>query len=444
MKKVQSVYFGKTAISFTNKDVVEKPTSVKVKDESGNFEKGKISPWGEDNQYPQKFLDQLNLNGAASVGLGIKKAIHYGGGLTLFKNEKDETTGKRKKVVQYLEDYPDLQTFWKRNKLPKFFTGEISDLETWGFALPEFIVSKNFEKIVQVRRQKTAWGRKELINPKSGFSENVYINAHWKDTNTKSEYVSRIDCVDPLWSPEEIKEYCKEKKIHKFVMPIHYTMMDEAYYNKPSWHCIYKNGWLEVSNSIPKYKKYLFENQINLKYIVYISDLYFENEYGDDWEEKFDVKKRQKIREELISAIDDHLSGNTSAGRSMYSKKYKTADGEWVKGIEVEAIDNKIKDGSYLPDATAANEEILFALGVDSSMAGSGTPGGGMGAGSGSDKRIAFTILTALFKTKRDATLEIWELLKEYNGWPEDLHAGFEDIVLTTLDKNPNGQQKMM
>lgn len=442
MRKVQGVYFGKSSISVTNKDVGAKPTSVKVKSESGKFKKGEIAPWGEDNQYPQKFLDAIELNGAASIGLGILKAVHYGAGFTFYKNEKDDN-GKRKKVVQYLEDFPEIQQFWKKNKMPKFWTGEISDLETWGFVFPEFILSKNYEKIVQVRRQKTAWGRKELINPKSGFSENVYINAHWTDTNTKSDYVTRVDCVDPFWSAEEIKEYCKKKKIHKFIMPIHYTMMDEAYYNKPSFHCIYKNGWLDVSNSIPKYKKYLFENQINLKYIVYISDQYFENEYGDDWAETFKPEEKQKIREELINAIDDHLSGNSSAGRSLYSKKYKTDEG-WVKGIEVEPIDNKLKDGSYLPDATAANEEILFAMGVDSSMAGSGTPGGGMGAGSGSDKRIAFTILTALFQPKRETTLEIWELLKAYNGWDEELHAGFENIVLTTLDKNPNGQQKMM
>lgn len=443
MKKVHGVYFGKSSISITNKEVSAQPTTVKVKEVSGEFGKGKIASWGEDNQYPQKFLDQLNLNGAASVGLGILKAVHYGAGLTFFKNEKDDN-GKRKKVIQYLEDYPEIAAFWKRNKMPKFWTSEIADLETWAWACPEFIISKDFKKITQVRRQKTAWSRKELINPKTGFSENIYINAQWKDTETKSDYVSKVPCVNPFWSAEEIREYCKSKNIFKFIMPIHYTMMDEAYYNKPSWHCIYNNGWLEVSNSIPKYKKYLFENQINLKYIIYIADLYFENEYGDDWTDKFDTEKRQKIKEELISAIDDHLAGNTSAGRSLYSKKYKTPDGDWVKGIEVEPIDNKLKDGSYLPDATAANSEILFALGVDATLPGGGTPGGELGAGSGSDKRIAFTILTALFKPKRETTLEIWELLKAFNGWDDDLQAGFENIVLTTLDKNPTGKENGM
>ncbi|CAL2105487.1 conserved hypothetical protein [Tenacibaculum sp. 190524A02b] len=439
MKKVQGVYFGKNSISITSKEVKQSPTTVKIKEVSGDFGKGKIAPWGSDNKYPQKFLDQVNLNGAASIGLGILKAVHYGSGITFFKNEKDEK-GKRKKVIQYIEDYPEINDFWKRNKMPKFWTAEIADLETWNWGAPEFIVSKDFKKITQVRRQKTAWCRKELINPKSGFSENMYINANWEDEETKSEFVSQVASVDSYWSAEEIREYCKSKKIHKFIMPIHYTMMDETYYNKPSWHCIYNNGWLEVSNSIPKYKKALFENQVNLKYIIYIADEYFENEYGDDWE-AFDVDKRQKIKEELISAIDDHLAGNASAGRSLYSKKYKTSDGDWVKGIEVEAIDNKLKEGSYLPDAQAANEEIFNALGTDSTLSG-GTPGG-MGAGSGSDKRIAFTILTALFKPKRETTLEIWELLKAFNGWDQDLQAGFENIVLTTLDKNPNGQKNV-
>ncbi len=64
-----------------------------------------------------------------------------------------------------------------------------------------------------------------------------------------------------------------------------------------------------------------------------------------------------------------------------------------------------------------------------------------MGSGSGSDKRVAFNIMSSLFKTKRDTTLQIWDLLKDWNGWDSELHAAFENIELTTLDKNPNGKQ---
>lgn len=439
MKQAHGVYFGKSAVIFTSKEKATQPTTVKIKEVEGSFGKGKIASWGEDNRYPQKFLDQLKLNGAASGGLGLLKSVHYGSGLTFYKNETNEKNSKRSKVIQYREDLPLLNDFYNRNKFAKFLTETISDLETFNMAFPEFILSKDFKTITNVRRQKTAWCRRELINPKAGFSENVYINANWQDVETKNEYVSQVPCINNFWSAEDISYYCKDKKIHKFIMPIHYTMMDETYYNKTSWHAIYHNGWMDVSNSIPKYKKHLFENQINIKYVVYISDKYFEDEYGDDWEE-FDSDRRKKIKEDLITAIDDHLSGNESSGRSLFSKKIKDAEGNLVKAIEIEAIDNKIKDGSYLPDASAANSEILFSMGVDPSLIGAGIPGSQIGAGSGSDKRIAFSILSALFKTKRETTLEIWELLKTFNDWDTGLQAGFENIALTTLDNNPNGQ----
>ncbi len=437
MKESHGVYFGNASVSIIKNGADKKSTSVVPKGDT-DYKKGVIAPWGEDNLYPQKFIDSIRLNGAASGGLSLLKSAHYGNGLTFYKNERPEGSTKRQKVIEYKEDYPELNLFFKRNKINKFFTETISDLETFGIAYPSFIISKDFKKIVRARRQKTAWGRRELFNPSSGFSETVFFKSNWEDTAT--DKTTKIASVDPLWCMEEIKEYCQSKRINEFILPVHYVMTDEAYYPKLTWHAIYHNGWLEVSNSIPEYKKNLFENQLNIKFIVYISDNYFEDIYKEDWE-SFDDDKRIRIKEETIKAIDDHLSGNKSSGRSMYAKKMLTPDGKWEKGIEVEAIDNKMKDGAYLPEASAANTEILFSMGVDASLIGGGVPGGNMGSGSGSDKRIAFSILSALFKTKRDTTLEIWQLLQEWNGWDPELQAGFENIMLTTLDKNPNGQQ---
>ena len=121
--------------------------------------------------------------------------------------------------------------------------------------------------------------------------------------------------------------------------------------------------------------------------------------------------------------------------------KFKDDAGNYVEGVTITAIDNKIKDGAYLPEASAGNSEILFAFGVDPTLIGHGVPGGKLGGGGGSDKREAFTILNALMKTPRETTLEIWEFLQEYNGWDENLMAGFESTILTTLDKNPTGQE---
>ena len=425
----------KAAFSF-GKSKKEKHTIVNPEDTTS----GDIAKWGDDNQYPQNFLTQLNRNGAGGAALRILKSTHYGQGFHLFTEETDEN-GKEKKTMVKPKTNPEIDEFFRRCKMKRFWTEHIADQEALYIAFPEFILSKDFTKIVSVRRLQAAKCRFEKINETSGLIENVYFCHNWKSSTTiDSEYVEKIPAIDSWWHAEQIKEYCKKKRIYKFVMPVFYPLMTETYYPEVDWHAVYRNGWMDVANSIPEYKKALFENQLNIKYIVHISEEYFKRTYGDDWQD-YTPEKKKEVRDQLTTAIDEHLSGVKNAGKSIQSVVYKDMNGQWVKGIEVEAVENTLKDGSYLPEASAANSEIMFAMGVDPSIVGAGIPGGKMNTGSGSDKREAFSILTSLFKTKREITLEIWNLLRDYNQWPPELQGGFANTELTTLDANPTGTQ---
>lgn len=426
-----------TAFTF-GKDKQVQPTQVKIKPEGGE-----VALWGDDNQYPQKLLESLRLNGSGGAGLRFLKSTHYGQGFHLYKNEVDDN-GKVDKKMVALSQYKDIQTFFRLNKMNRFWVEQIADQETFYIAFPEFILSKDFNNIVSLRRQPASKMRFKKMNEATGLIEEVGLCHDWqKSTAWDDEYVARIPVIDSYWSADQIKEYCKKKKIHKFVMPVFYPLMDETYYPIADWHAVHSNGWMEVANSIPKYKKALFENQLSIKYMVHISEEYFKRTYDNDWLE-FTPEKKQEIRQALATAIDEHLSGTKNAGKSIQSVQYKDQNGNWVKGIEVESIDDKLKDGAYLPEASAANSEIMFALGVDPSLLGAGIPGGKMNTGSGSDKREAFSILTSLFKSKRETTLDVWRLLRDYNGWDPELEADFADTVLTTLDANPTGTQNQI
>ena len=427
---------GSQAAFAFGKDKNQKHTIINPEDNTS----GKIAKWGDDNMYPQNFITALNKNGAGGAALRFLKSTHYGQGFHLFKHAVTEA-GKQERTIVNLKDYPEIQTFFRNTKMNRYWTESISDNETFYIAFPEFILSKDFNKIVSVRRQQTSKIRYEKINESSGLIENVYFCHNWtSSTSEDSEYVTKIPVIDSYWSAEQIKAYCKQKKIYKFIMPIFYPLISETYYPEVDWHAVYRNGWMDVANSIPEYKKALFENQLNLKFMVYISEEYFIRMYKNEWEDYTPEKKKQ-IRDQLTKAIDEHLSGNKNAGKSIQSVVYKDSNGDWVKGIEVTPIDDVLKDGSYLPEASAANSEIMFAMGVDPSLLGAGIPGGKMNTGSGSDKREAFSILTSLFKTKREITLETWNLIRDYNGWDPELEGGFANTVLTTLDANPTGTQ---
>lgn len=412
-------------------------TSIKIdiKDKQGV-----IASWGKNNDYPQQIIKAVRLNGSASSGLRFLRKAHYGDGLALIRNEVNEKGKKSPKLLDIIA-FPKIDNFFKKSQIPRFFKEIIADLEWFSIAFPEYILSENYEIINRVKRQKTAWCRFELMNEENGLIENVYISEKFGkgiSVDVTSGYVEKVPLIDSYWSPDEVREYCKKKKIHKFIRPIFYPLLDEAFYPEAEWHAVAKSGWLEIANSVPEYKKGIFSNQVSIKYIIEVDERYFENIYQQQWKD-FKPEERKKIRTDLINAINDALVGNSNSGKSIQSMMFKGDQGEQISAIKITAVEDKLKDGSYLPEAEAANSEVLFALGVDPSLIGMGIPGGKLGAGSGSDKRVAHTILSVLFKTNRETTLEIFDFIKGYNAWDNTITAIFENTVLTTLDANPTG-----
>lgn len=419
-----------TKISEENTKVV-----LNDKDKSTGF----IS-WGANNDFPQKLLNEVRKNGAARSGLRVSRKAHYGSGFILAKESHQE--GKRVIEHQSISAHELINSFWKKNKMARFWLETIVDLEYFAIAFPEYILSKDYKTINRVRRQQTSFCRFSAMNEDTRSVEYVYISAKWdQNPSLDSKDVDKIPLIDSYWSADEVKAYCKANGITKFVRPIFYPLLDESYYPSPEWHAALKSGWLDMANSIPIFKKAHIENQLNIKFLIEVSEDYFERKYKEDWS-TFSPEKRTEIRTEFLDTIDNALRDPQNAGKSIMSMAYKDDTGQNVSGLKITAVDNPLKDGSYLSDTSAGNQELLTAIGVDPSLIGAGIPGGKLGAGSGSDKREAWFILSALMKTNRETTLDTFEFLRDYNQWGDDLIGAFEDTILTTLDKNPTGTQK--
>jgi hypothetical protein len=441
MKNFKNIHVGKSTVAITGvgKSVIPQPIKIKI-DPSNQDVNGEIVQWGSNNLYPQDFYNKKFLKNGASVGgISILKSTHHGNGFQLYKEEVNETTGEIIIKNQLLKDYPEIKQFIRDNKLNKFWFEKITDQSLYQIAWTEHILSANQEKIVRVKRQKAAHCRFSKMDD-SGRIPYVFINTDWSNAN--KEFSVPIPFMDGDMTALEIKEYCKANEIWNFCTATYYPLVDENYYPKADWHAVDRSGWIDVANSVPELKKALFENQMHFKYIVYVSDLYFESFYKEEWDD-FDAEKRQQMRESLAETIDEHMSGNKASGRSLTSPIIEE-NGKFVEGIRVEPVDNKLKDGSYLPDASAANSEILFAIGVNPAIIGAGTPGGSNLGGSGSNIREAYTVLSASLVPRRNTTLEDWELWRDFNEWDSDLEGGFPNVNLTTLDKNPTGAVAVM
>jgi hypothetical protein len=422
--------------SADNLDSQVTAVKVEVKDKVGE-----IASWGKNNDYPQQIIKNVRVNGAASSGIRFLRKAHYGNGLVLVRDTVDQA-GKKAPQVVPITDVQEINDFFLKSQMNRFWKETILDLEWFSIAFPEYILSENYQTINRVKRQKTAWCRFEMMNKESGLVEHVYISEKFgKETvSLDSDYIEKVPLIDSYWSVEQVKKYCQDNKIKKFIRPVFYPLLDEAFYPESEWHAIVKSGWLDVANSVPALKKSLFQNQMTIKYIIEIDERYFDGLYRENWV-KMKPEERQTIRKDIIDEINASLSGNENAGKSIQSMQLVGTDGKPYSAVKITSIDDKLKDGSYLPEAEAANSEVLFALGVDPSLIGAGIPGGKLGAGSGSDKREAFTILSALYKTNRETTLEVYDFISQYNSWDSTIRASFESTVLTTLDKNPTGSK---
>lgn len=429
----------KAAFVFSNPNKSEGSTVTTLKIDTKDKTSSEIASWGSDNKYPGKLIDVVRKSGSAGSGLRLLRKVHYGNGLIIFSNAPVE--GKKSIQLLNWNDYPEIAKFAQLSQIKNYAKESIADMEWFGIMFPEYILTDNYKKILRVKRQQTAWCRYGIQN-EDGLITTIYISQKFNKDSVSigSEYLSEVAHIDPSLSVEEVKAFCQKNKIKNFIRPVKYPLIDEAYYPVPEWHSIINNGWLEVGNSVPALKRAIFKNQISIKYLIEIDERYFDKIYKDSWALKT-PEERISIREQLIDSINDKLTGDDNAGKSIQSMRFEDEKGNAISAVNITTIDDKFKDGSYLPEAEAANSEVLFALGVDPSLIGAGIPGGKLGAGSGSDKSAAFNILQALKKSDREFFLESLEFVRDYNGWDMNIQFGFEDTVLTTLDKNPTGTQ---
>jgi hypothetical protein len=244
----------------------------------------------------------------------------------------------------------------------------------------------------------------------------------------------------PMWNPSSW-DAGKPYPDGKFIYPCFYRSFNKSYYHLAVWNGIRTSGWLDIANKVPKLKQAIMKNQMTIKYHIVIPDDYFTQRYpsGD-----FTKDQRETKRKEVLEDMNSFLSDVENSGKAFVSFAfYNKVKQDYLTGWQINVIDNKLKDDAYLPDSQAANSEILFALGVDPTLLGQGTPGGKLGAGSGSDKREAFWQLNAEMGIYRAVSLEPLYFIRDFNGWDPTIQFDYVTVdTAQTQDKNPTKTEK--
>jgi hypothetical protein len=413
------------------------------KTKTGKFGGLDIAPWGDDNDFPNRVIDICKLNSVIPSAINLKAKKLYGQGVIPIRVLETDDEGNE--TIEIVKD-TEVVDWLRFNNINRYMVEATRDLYWFFNTFPELHLNPARNKITRIHLNQAAYTRLQKMDPSSRRIEHAYISAAWPSPKDGEwEKVEVLDQYDPY---QDLLSR-KNEKIYKYVMPVNYPVVPgQTYYQLSYWDGARVNGWIEIANSIPALKRALFKNQMTIKYHVRIPIRYWEIKYaqkGEDWS-SIAATVRNSIIEKELTNLRAFLSGNDNAGKAFISH-YETdpQTGKALPGWEIIPLDDKLKDGSYLPDSAAANSEILFALQMDPSQMGMGMPGGAYAnkSGSGSEKRESFLIDTAVAKMEQDIILEPFNVIRDFNRWDPAIEWRFKGKVLTTLDQG-RGTKKVV
>lgn len=381
-------------------------------------------PWGADNLMPYNIMDLIERDETLATCLLWNAQMCYGSGLQY--NAEAATTEVQKKVKQWLLE----------NSLPQYFLGVAQDLKHWGFAISVIILSNDGKSIVRLIRKEACYCRFAKADEK-GKIRRVYY-ALWRNFVNNEQDIEKIELLDET-SPytDLMSRMAKGTKVRKFAVVTRMPTADHTYYPIPYWAAIFRSRWYNIKQLIGLAKEGKIKNSTPIKYLVEISDKYFDRLYRNEG-----ITDPKKQRERMIRAkeeILEFLAGAENSGKTWFANFYVTPDGKECHEVQITKIDTTKQGGDWESDIQEAVNMICFTLQVHSNLVGS-VPGKSQSNNSGSDKRELYTIAQALQKPYHDLLFTVHHIICEYNGW-ENVTVQVPFIQLTTLDENRDAKQ---
>jgi hypothetical protein len=414
-----------------------RPTTPVVVD-NGRLPGSAIIPWGDANDFPQQILQRGRRSTILPRALQWQANL-ISGRIIPFQVSYDDQANE---VLRYVNDQ-EINQFLTSLHFQRYQRESANDIFWFLNIFPELILSKDRRKITHIHPNEAAYCRWEAQNAQ-GVCEHVYINANWGSGGAAhSPETHRIRALDPL--EYDLIGWTRERypNTYKFIYPSSYPTPGQSFYQLAHWDGIRTSGWLDVLEKVPLLKKSLFENQMTIKYHIKIPREYWPNEYGKAWEQAT-PEQRDQIRSDKMRQLNERLIGAENAGVALATEFGVSAvDGKTIEGWSIEALPDKLKDGSYLADNMEATAHLLYAIGLDPTLVGFASKEMGSRSG-GSDKRESMLIYLAQLDPYRDVMYEPLRFIADYNGWLKkypNLEFRSKKTILTTLDTGAGTQE---
>lgn len=388
--------------------------------------------WGPNNQGPILYAADIENTPSLLGTIETKARMAVGRGFLPFLLTDVAPDGTE--TIKYLND-PEILAWLELNE--DFLHGwkNIYNFGAYGWGATQMVMSVDGSKINRIKATDVYQARLKKLNSKKQI-ESMYLFGDWSKAIIKTDLVE----LPILEEGNELEDLVARKgKAPEFVI-LHRMLKNGAiYYPKPLWMAA--KAWVDIAKSIPALKNTLNLNQISIKYLIIISPEYWKK-FHEGWD-SYEPDKKRQVMEDKYDEIDTYLTGNEKAGKSITAGAYvdpvtKTV----IPDIDIKVIDDKMAEGKMLPDASAADKQIMMALLFNPAITGANLlqDGSSGGAGSGSDIREAAAVQLMLMHAERMLNLRVFNLVKYYNGWYDKYKSQgmlvfrYQNTILTTLD----------
>jgi len=409
----RSYFDGVVSMAATSAAPPKDTDTINLTNYKKTFETCPVLKWGALNNFPNlidaEAQESSVFEGAMKVLCDHMRGQNLSLALPTYKDGKlilEEVEDKE--VMQTLEDIGYYEYWYDAcGELPK-----------WGNVWPLFGFDSNRE-IKRIRIYDAMHTRLERPAPGTGAIENIYISAQWANGIDREFQKGKIPAKlkgwiekFPLLSRQNYKAEMSAFKSSWMGAHIKFHTSGSDYGRAP-WHSLYINRWLGISGKVPTMLMRYYEAAMTINYLIYINQDFLEKtlSYKENWT---DEEKAQKIKE-IQESYEKNLKGSDNAFKSLMFSFKTDGMGNTVKNVMIETLDNKMREGSFIPDSQLSDGQILFALGIAPALLGAVVPGskGGEG-GSGSNIREASLALQMRLRPDRELVNTAFYMWRDY------------------------------
>lgn len=404
-----------------------------------NFKSDPVLFWGENNRFPDDIEKEAMASSVLEGGMKVLCDHLRGQGFALaLPTYKD---GKR--ILEEVQD-DEVMDELEAMGYYEYWYDACGELPKWGNVWPIFGMNDNRD-INLIKLHDGSFNRFQRPQPTTGKVENIYVSGQWSRNihtdlrgNTIPANLKPWVQLFPLLNRYNYVNEMDGMKNTKFFASHHKFHTSGFNYGRAPWHSLYLNRWLGISGKVPEMMMRYYEAAMTINYLIYINNEWLMKKYPEM--EKWDAEQRTKKIKEIQAEYEKNLKGSGNAFKSLMLAFNYNAQGNEEKNVKFELLDNKMREGTFIPDSQVSDGQILFTLGIDPSLIGVVVPGGKQSAGSGSNIREASLALQMRLRPDRELNhlpFYIWRDYKFRNSTDKkkrNLQIVTRDYLINTLD----------